>query len=246
VQRSLTGYIGSLIAIATLCSLPLAGSIPQDSDGVRYKYIATMRKFLKAIYPEAMDHHYLMAISMTGVFDHEWNGLPTLFVEIGLNAGLRESPRAKAPEDPFLLASFAFDPSGGLDTVHVGSPNGRLEVKRTEVSRIINAHPEWCDERVATELKHAGAKFGPSERSALIAAVPSKVLEPFIGSMTVESAEFRLRHHQKPEPIAELYWVVEASSTMSNGEKANWEMGFDAFEGKLTDLSRSPDGHNRP
>ena len=99
---------------------------------------------------------------------------------------------------------------------------------------------------MATELKHAGAKFGPSERAAIIAAVPSKALEQFIGSVTVESAEFRLRQQQKPEPIAELYWVVEASSMMSNGEKANWEMGFDAFEGRLTNLSRSPDEHYRP
>ena len=246
-QRLLTRILALLIAMAALGSPPLAQSSPQDTDGVSYRYIATVRKFLKAICPEAMDHLYLMTISMTGVFDHEWKGLPTLFVEIGRNAGLRESGHEKPePEDPFLLASFEFDPSGGLSTVHVGSPNGRLEVKTRQACRIVDAHPEWSDERVATELNHAGAKFGPTERAAIIAAVPSKALEQFIGSVTVESAEFRLRHQQKPEPIAELYWVVEASSIMSNGEKANWEMGFDAFEGRLTDLSRSPDEHYRP
>lgn len=246
-QRLLTRILVLLIALASLCSPPLARSNPQDSDGASYRYIATVRKFLKAICPEAMGHLYLMTISMTGVFDQEWKGLPRLFVEIGRNAGLRESGHEKPePEDPFLLASFEFDPSGGLSTVHVGSPNGRLEVKTRQVCRSVDAHPEWSDERVATELKHSGAKFGPSERAAIIAALPSKALEPFIGSMTVESAEFRLRHQQKPEPIAELYWVVEASSIMSNGEKANWEMGFDAFEGRLTDLSRSPDEHYRP
>jgi hypothetical protein len=102
------------MVVGTLCSPSLAQSNPQDSDGVGYRYIATVRKFLKAIYPEAMDHLYLMTISMTGVFDHEWTGLPRLFVEIGRNAGLRESGHEKPePEDPFLLASFEFDPSGG-------------------------------------------------------------------------------------------------------------------------------------
>lgn len=38
-----------------------------------------------------------------------------------------------------------------------------------------------------------------SKRAAIIAAVPSKALEPFIGSMTVESAEFRLETSAEAE-----------------------------------------------
>jgi hypothetical protein len=45
----------------------------------------------------------------------------------------------------------------------------------------VDAHPEWTDAQVVKALKIAGAKFGPDDHAAFLAALPLIALEPLTG-----------------------------------------------------------------
>jgi hypothetical protein len=245
-QRSLIKSNLLFVVALMLGGSLFAHSRLQEGRRAELQHIRTIQKFLRVLYPELMNHHYLMTVSTTGVFDSDWMGTPSFDVRIGRDPAHWESVSAtsgslppKVYEKPTLSASFEFDPDGLFRNVHAST--WTQEVKNHAMWKEVQANPEWSDKRVGQELEKAGAKFGPLERDAVIKAFPREALEPFIGAVTVESAEFRLRHQQKPKPLAEPYWVVVASSVTSSGVKVEWEMYFEPFEGRLTDLSRSPD-----
>jgi hypothetical protein len=68
--------------------------------------------------------------------------------------------------------------------------------------------------------------------------MPIGALEPFIGRLRIESAEFFLRHKQSPRSLAELYWEIDGTSILPDGEEAHWSLILEPFAGRLLSLSR--------
>jgi hypothetical protein len=235
--RTVSGLLA--VALAIYLSVPGRAASPDEKIS-EYQKIAG--RFLRALYPEMTGKNYEMSISTAASFDLEWGGLPFFDVQI-LKPDCTPS-RDSQHLIVLLNASFEFGHDGLFSDVHALSSS--LEKKYRDMWTLVDAHPEWPDQRVASELAKAGAKFGPTQQDALIQAIPKRALEPVVGVVTVRSAEFRLRHEQTP-PVPELYWVIEASAITSAGAKTEWELHFEPFSGKLTDLYRVPEaGHGPP
>lgn len=199
------------------------------------------QKFLLAIYPDLAGKQYLMDAETYASLEVDWVSVPPFEIQIGPAARghMDLIPDAKGTvhrveRKPVLTASFQFDRENTLESASVRSAELTLYPKSDRMRSMVDAHQNWSDEQISSALKRAGAKFGPDEREALLEVIPLKALEPFIGTFHVDSAEFRLRHQQKPESLAELYWVVLGHSEMADGRQIRWQLLFEPFDGKLT------------
>jgi hypothetical protein len=143
------------------------------------------------------------------------------------------------PIEIALRAQFDFDREGRILGVSIAGDslaNGR---KNERIRDIVNAHRDWSDRQVVQALKKQGAKYGPDDRAAFLAALPLAKLEPFLGNLRVRSVEFSLRHDQPGGSFAELWWNVETEVTAPNGELSNCSLNLEPFEGKLILLRKS-------
>jgi len=102
----------------------------------------------------------------------------------------------------------------------------------------VDSHHGWTDLQVENALKKAGAQFGPSDRDALIRALPRDALEQALGPFKVASSEFRLRHEQPSGSLADLYWELVVSSTTTEGRPLRWSLALEPFTGRVADIVR--------
>jgi|HubBroStandDraft_5_1064220.scaffolds.fasta_scaffold205329_1 hypothetical protein len=243
--RALSSYCMALSAIAVMSAFTPLYCAPQETDKAD-RQIVLAQQFLQALQPEATHHDYLLRASKFGSFDSKWPSKSPLDTELlapqpdGYCSNARASRGDTNPcEKLILTATFEFDIDGTLNHVRMGSVPSTV-TRILNMRKVVGEHPDWSDSQISDALVHAGAKFGPSNHDALIHALPLEQLAPFIGPVTIKSAKFRFRHEQKPIPLAELYWDVDASSVLNNGSRVNWTFYFEPFGGTLTDLYRNP------
>lgn len=234
-----TRWLGLNVAVFILliCLSAVAQETPQD----QFDKVTTAQGFLRALYPETRDKNYIMNIAASTQFDHNWTFLSDLDVWIGPSdrrSGDTNPPGHAYWKKPEVLSAFfQFRTSDQfIDEVNIRFLP--LESKLKAVRAQVNAHQQWSDQQVSTVLKKAGAAFGPNGEDALRKAVPIEALEPFIGKLHIESAEFFLRHKQSPRSLAELYWEVDGTSILPNGREVRWSLILEPFTGRLQSLSR--------
>jgi hypothetical protein len=219
----------------------------RESSGPTPIVISTAQKFLRTLYPDVTGKNYIMSVATFGTLDTDWILMPTFEVAIGPAEkghmdwiGGRDGKAAQMVEQkPILTASFDFDKEGLLANAYVRSDTVTFSSENEHLRTIVDANPGWSDQQVTTALEAEGARFGPTQRNALLKAVPVKLLEPFIGALQIDSAEFRLRHPQPPHAIAELYWEVLGHSQIASGRNGQWDLIIEPFRGTLIALTRS-------
>lgn len=96
----------------------------------------------------------------------------------------------------------------------------------------------WNDAQIIEVLKKSGAKYGPEEKEAFLAQIPIEKLRMFIGTVHVESSEFRLRNPQPSGSGALMYWEVEATSAESGPNRVRWTLIFEPIGGRLISVMR--------
>ena len=214
--------------------LPLSGASQEQHDKSPSTTVLFAQETLRALHPELTGKGYFMSITTFGSFDVPWTSIPPFDVDIGrTETGYMEIPH------PVLNAHFQFGPDNILDDVSFRSPKAALEIKNDQIRKQVDSHQSWSDKEIAEALKEAGARFGPNEGAELLRVVPLNVLEPFIGSMHIDSTEFRLRYQQKPKSLAELYWVIVGHADVGAGHAVEWSIICEPFEGKIVSITRT-------
>lgn len=222
-----------LVVVSILFARPI-GAQQQSRD--QFERLATTQEFLRSLYPELRNKTYVMNVSASTPFDSNWTFMSDLDVSIGPSDPRSGNGYWRKAE--VLGGLFQFRREDGLNAVKIRYASLQLKLDAIRVQ--VNSHQQWSDRQVVAALKNAGARFGPNDKDALQKVLPLDALEPFIGKLNVDSTVFFLRHKQAPRSLAELYWEVDGTSSMSNGEKASWSLVIEPFEGKLQSLIRAP------
>jgi hypothetical protein len=100
-----------------------------------------------------------------------------------------------------------------------------------KVAQEVKQHPEWSDAEVIVALNRAGARFGPDHKADFLRALPLAKLEPFVGKLKIESADFFVRYTDDKADIP-LIWHVQAKRRVA-GREVKCSLSFDPFEGRL-------------
>lgn len=198
---------------------------------------------LQSFYPELSANGYGARIVWDGYYDI--SVLPRAFTIIVwrtkrlLNTDKgRTPPTRPLPEQKILTASFVFDPQGIIESLRVSAPDVVSDVRADALRKTVDKHRMWTYKQVEQALREAGAKYGPSNRDALLQAMPRDALGRYLGAFQIKSAEFRLRHEQPSGSLAELYWELDVSSTAPDGRILHWSITFEPFGGRLTSIVR--------
>jgi hypothetical protein len=159
----------------------------------------------------------------------------------GALGGTVEAADAKASANAnttYVSAGFWFDTNGRLVRF---SAVGDLVVKDSQnkkVREVVDAHPDWSDGEIAKELKAAGAKFGPSDKEALLSAMDVDAFASFLGKTSITSTHFNFRDPETANRMAMLNWVVELVVSDPSGSPIRYFMSVEPFAGKITFLAR--------
>jgi len=243
---SLTRRPSIAVAVGlTALLLPLRSAFREQRERSSSTTVLSAQEILRALYPELTGKNYIMSVTTFGSFDMPWTSMPPFNVEIGrMEMGHMEivgpGKSSEATErHPIVTAHFEFGRDNILDEVYFRSPKAALEIENDRIRKQVDFHQGWTDKEVAEALKEAGAKFGPNQGAELLRVVPLNVLEPFIGSMHIDSTEFRLRHQQKPRSLAQLYWVIVGHADPGDEHAVEWEILCEPFEGKVFSVTRT-------
>jgi hypothetical protein len=210
--------------------------------------VGEAQEFLRSLFPELLAKKYVMTVEASGAFDLDLSRLPVFSVYVGRSERGHKDMLANVPAEnsvvedmPILTGLFEFGRDAVLDEVNIHSPEIVADNKNENLRRLVDAHRDWSDDRVKKALKDAGAKYGPENRELLLQSIPLKALEPFTGTLQIESTEFRLRDQQLSprDTLAIFGWMVDAVSVAPNGRRTHWSLYFEPFGGRLTDLYRS-------
>ena len=140
-------------------------------------------------------------------------------------------PKCKSPD---LYAVFEFRLPGELPSlVMISYP--AVDDRLRDFEQLAASHPEWTQEEKTNRLRHAGAKYGPNDRSELLGAIPVKRLEPIFGPIEVLSADFELpeKHAEQDETVDRAGWNLHVKAGRP-GEERYFVLLLEPFEGKLT------------
>ena len=202
--------------------------------------VETARQFLLQVYPELTGHEEaLMVINSGPLFLREaWTGPRNLEVRLSD----RGNPASDTTTE-LLGARFSVPPAEPLSSFSAAGSlvhTAQLERLREEA----NAHPEWSDSRLIALLRNAGANALPDQVSDPRAAFQAKAitLAPFIGVMTWEFVEFRLRDadayidnpsdpRDDTRHPARLEWRIHVRAGLSG--KTMYLLDYEPFEGRL-------------
>jgi hypothetical protein len=88
-------------------------------------------------------------------------------------------------------------------------------------------------------LSQAGAKFGPDRKEALLARFPVKELEPILGKIEMDVAQFEFRGNASPPHYAMMKWLIRFRSK-SNGKRDEYAVSLEPFDGKVIAFGRRP------
>jgi hypothetical protein len=122
----------------------------------------------------------------------------------------------------YLDFSFIEYPSVGRDPVcrPVTFINNTETTQMKEARTLINAHPEWADEKEAHAATDLGMRFGAQNKAALLKLVPLKELSTIYGLLRVKHVEFET-HGNGDKCVgcsfADLHWYIEVGGEYRAG-----------------------------
>jgi len=215
---------------------------PREQQRLPDWQLVYAQDFLRALLPELQGHDYLLTGSKVNLFDAKWAPMAPLDVSVSTSRASNDcawSTDARC-RSIVLTAQYVFHPNGTLSELHV-DPAVPFQTADSRVHNEVEQHPGWTEHQIAVALEKAGARFDPEHRDAFVQELPLDRLEPFLGKLTVRSVTFEFRHIQKPTPLAELYWTVEAASTTPSGDLSNWVILFEPFNGHVMQIQRMQD-----
>lgn len=203
---------------------------------------AAAKAILKALYPEIADRNFVITVRDTASLDDE-RGMTDFSIALQERT-FRDAAKTEVSLKDYLGAKFFFPAykDGRVYQLSVGGPFVN-ESKLEGLRKLVDSHREWSDEQVVSALETAGARLGPSEKEAFSATLPLKLLEPFLGKLTVLSVDFRLRDRSEMKndaPAAELYWAVYVEARYPGRKLLRYYLAFEPFEGRLISLGRTP------
>jgi hypothetical protein len=119
------------------------------------------------------------------------------------------------------------------------------EGSNTKLHAVVEAHPEWDQEKIQEELRSAGAVYGPWNKQGFIDAIPIKALESLLGApLTVDSTSFRFDSGPHEGNFAILAWQVRLTYSDKDGTKRHYLAKFDPFKGRLLFLAHDIFAHD--
>jgi len=218
--------------------LGTAPAFAQQNPPVCQETVLTyVHDFLEVFYPELFGKGQRLKLSVIHPADSSWREISGVYFTVlppspanyglvrhGPNGPIREE--RPDPEGVLLNGSMWLPPlkhGSRIQQVITSSESPELKTLR----ELVESHPDWSDNQVASALKQAGARFGTEEKKAFISILPFGKTERFLGHLKITSVELR-----------KLYWRVEAEAHFSYGTSARYIFTFEPFEGKLTSLDR--------
>ena len=210
-------------AVVLAASTVAAQPNPPDSGTV-----GLVERLIRAAFPELGRRRLSVSLSFEHG-THPWKDTHDAFV-LMLEEG--EQPPVRGGTDmpgPFLRGIFQFH-NGGYDTVSfVGRHVHQAEAHR--LAALLRATPMTVAD-VDGLLQKAGAKFGPSQRTALEAAIAQSQLLPLLGIHRVELPEFFWPRDSTDSAVT-LGWLVRAEGQGPDLRLSCYALRFEPFDGRL-------------
>lgn len=111
--------------------------------------------------------------------------------------------------------------------------------KQQALTKLVDEHPEWSDAQMTDALLQAGAKFGPSQKEALLTRFPLKELESIFGKIEMGPAQFTFRGNAEPPFYAVMNWSIRFRTT-KDGRIDEYTASLEPFSGKVVSFGRRP------
>lgn len=225
-----------------------AGPYPREKESGAF--VATAQRFLQALWPELNKRGLIATVTADGSFDQPWSRINTFALQIGeghpgQRLGVVVNPdgsRGYMIARQFAASSFMFDAEGLLLRFSIQGETVARSESHAALARLVDENPQWSEQQCLDALRAAGARFGPTEKTALLRALPINKMEPLLGKLKITSLEFETRHEQvlngKPSPSAILKWALEAEAKKPGKRGAKYTFTFEPFEGRLIFLAR--------
>jgi hypothetical protein len=204
---------------------------PLSAQG-RFDTAETARRVLLALYPELTERPYtLRLVTNETPLNDSW----TVPLHFSLQVHPPDDGGATADPPPVLLeAEYQFSKESGrlLEVFIKGQLSHSSELER--IAQSVDDHPEWSDRRILAELTVKGARtlVGASP-SADFAIATATALEPFLGSITVKSVQFKTRIKELAGDPALLQWGLILETVPKDITPSTYGLVFEPFEGKL-------------
>jgi len=234
------------IVLAVTFTLLLTNVNAQVSNNQRTPFTSA-RDFLREFYPDLSGRDGFLGFSTLQRFDASWQRLykiefsamrydpsseKILNPPYDANTGKRFPP----PENTLLKGGILFDGKGRLhafeavgDVVHTKEYDAFI--------KLLDSHREWSEEDASRELKKAGARFGPAEKSEFIKTFQLEKFGRFMGKLelkSVESEPLPENHSQGNTALGSYQWMVTVDRILASGKRIPYVLRFEPFEGNLT------------
>lgn len=106
--------------------------------------------------------------------------------------------------------------------------------------KLIQSHPEWSEDQGIHALKEAGARYGPAEKQLFIEGLHLERAERVLGRPKIKLVEFQGLSPDHVGSFVSLFWIVQVEGQFPDGTHRTYGLGFEPFEGKLTDIHEMP------
>jgi hypothetical protein len=240
-----------VLSILFLILICCASARAQEQQSA-LQHLVWAQRFLRAFYPELIDHKYRMTTTAYLGFDESVGDFGRFDISIGQAApgtimgimGVGQigpnPPKGVKPgpvyAEQFLTANFAFFKTGNLFMFSCGGSAAGNPAAYDSVKQLVEWHPEWTEERAIAELTKAGAVFGPGEKEKFLSMLPVARLEESFGKITIVSTEFESLLEEHNSPFALLHWLVKVKVNDPDGSDRMYDMIFEPFKAKLIQI----------
>jgi len=138
----------------------------------------------------------------------------------------------------YVSTGFGFDDDGTLQYYALRNSGGREIEKLNAFTALVRAHPEYTETEIAETLKKIGAKYGPSDKEALIKSLPLAALEPLMGKVRLMEVQFEPLLENRQNVAFWPEWKAKLEVISHSGRKLSYEMTLDRFNGDLIPMNR--------
>jgi len=242
MSKSQARLIKLVLTSFILCCTTSAalGGTPNACDET---YTAAIR-LMRAFYPELSGKGIMMNVETQYPFDAD-GPLLAFYVQVSTSDQTNRIVAAPYPNPSSadrvgqLSAHFQFD--GRDHRIFSIFANGSFlnGEKQLALTKLVEEHPGWSDAQMTDALLAAGAKFGPSQKEALLARFPLKELESILGKIEMGPAHFTFRGNSEPPFYAVMNWSLRFRAT-KDGKRDEYTVSVEPFEGKVVTFGRRP------
>jgi hypothetical protein len=236
-----------LIFALLLVDVPVTlsqGEVPVSQETI----LTFVHDFLQVFYPELFEKDYRLTLCVSHPANSTWREIAGVYFTVtahDVNPLAKGEEHSKEKGAPIVLEGRIWLPPVQYGRVHEMSASSQEvhEQQLRTVQQLVESHPEWSNTQVASALKQAGARFGPSDQEAFVNSLPLNKAEKFLGKLKITSVSFNYPDRRRPAHSAAsaLDWTVQAEAELPDGTHPHYGFGFEPFEGKLTSVVQSLD-----